>query len=60
MDSDNTGKGLIDILSIGNQCGLDSLITLKHLLTTNELFWNFTKINGDYYNIRHPTLWVLE
>lgn len=54
MDSDNTGKGLIDILSIGNQCGLDSLITLKHLLTTNELFLEFYNINGDYYNIRHP------
>ncbi len=54
IDSDNTGNGLIDILSIGNQCGLDSLITLKHQLITNELFLELYNINGDYYNIRFP------
>lgn len=58
FDSDNSGTNLIDIFSIGNQCGLDSLITLKLQTGTNELLWELFNINGDYYNIRKkmPTL----
>ena len=58
FDSDNTGTGLVDIFSMGNQCGLDSLITFKHLLGTNELILELFNINGDYYSIRYkmPTL----
>jgi len=53
FDSDNTGTGLVDIFSMGNQCGLDSLITFKHLLSTNELILELFNINGDYYSIRY-------
>ncbi|MBK8699564.1 MAG: gliding motility-associated C-terminal domain-containing protein [Saprospiraceae bacterium] len=52
MSSDNTGNQLADIMAIGNACGLDSLITLKHLVSTDEIILELYNINGNYYALK--------
>lgn len=48
----NNGSNQIDILSIGNDCGFDSLLTIKRLLNSNEILVELINNNGEYYSIK--------
>lgn len=50
----NTGTDQIDIFSIGNDCGFDSLITVKRLLDGNQILVELINNNGEYYSLRKP------
>lgn len=52
VENQNSGNSQIDIFSIGSDCGFDSLLTIKRLLSTNQILVELINNNGEYYSIR--------
>jgi gliding motility-associated-like protein len=48
----NKGNNQVDILSIGNDCGIDSLITIKYVQNTKEILVELFINNGIYFPIK--------
>ncbi len=48
----NKGDDQVDILSIGNDCGIDSLITIKYVQNTKDILVELFINNGIYFPIK--------
>jgi gliding motility-associated-like protein len=48
----NTGVEQVDIFSVGNDCGIDSLITMKYVPSSKELLVELFINNGVYFPIK--------
>jgi hypothetical protein len=48
----NSGAEQVDVLSIGNDCGIDSLITLKYVPSTKQILVELFINNGVYFPIK--------
>lgn len=55
VENTNSGNSQIDIFSLGSDCGFDSLITIKRLLSTNQILVELINNNGEYFSMR--TAW---
>ncbi len=52
IDIDNKGTDQVDILAIGNDCGIDSLITIEYIRGNKEILVELFINNGIYFPIR--------
>jgi gliding motility-associated-like protein len=52
LNLNNTTEEQVDIFSIGNDCAIDSLLTIKYLLASNEIVVELLINNGQYFPIK--------
>lgn len=52
VKDENTATGQVQIITVGSDCGLDSLLTLKRLMNTNEIIMEIFISNGEYFFVK--------